>query len=84
VEVEGWVLGDREVWETWRASLQSERLRAALVPGARLEAREAQEVATELRAEGTGVCNIDGEPVVEAILALTDTVARTRGALFIQ
>jgi hypothetical protein len=84
VELEGWVLGDREVWEKLRAALGSERLRAALVPGAWLEAGAAQEVATELREERTGVCNVDGEPLLEATLALADTVARSRGALFIQ
>jgi hypothetical protein len=83
-EVDGWVLGGREAWEVFRASLASERLQEAFVPGAWIRGSELQEVLSELRRERSAGCNVDDEPLIEAIVALAQTAARTGGALFAQ
>jgi hypothetical protein len=83
-EVDGWVLGDREEWESFRGALSSQRLRAVLVPGAWLQGPELRELMLEVAAEHTLQRNADGEPLIDAISTLAQTAARTDGTLFVQ
>jgi hypothetical protein len=83
-EGDGWVLGDKDAWLAFRASLPTAWLQERLVVGALFSRADLSTLQTELAALPLTQTNIDGENVKAALLQLLSSAATQGGQIYVQ
>jgi hypothetical protein len=83
-EGDGWVLGDKDAWLEFRASLSTSWLQQRLVVGALFSRSDLPTLQTELAALSVTQTNIDGENTKAALLQLLSSAVAQGGQIYVQ
>lgn len=83
-ELDGWVLGDRQAWESFLASFSSAWLRERLRVGASFQGSDVAQLEGEIRRIATSQKNVDDENLRDALLLLVAAAKAGGGALYVQ
>jgi hypothetical protein len=83
-EGDGWVLGDKDAWLAFRASLSTSWLQQRLAVGALFSRSDFPMLQTELAALSVTQTNIDGENIKAALLQLLSSAVAQGGQIYVQ
>jgi hypothetical protein len=83
-EGDGWVLGNSDAWESFRAALPSQWLKDRLVVGAEFIGADITTLERELATLSIAQTNIDDENVKEALLRLICSAREEGGKVYVQ
>jgi hypothetical protein len=83
-EGDGWVAGDRQLWDSVLAGLSSPWLRDRLRVGESVSTRELRQFRDLLAGEIVRARNIDDEDIHQALLRLAAEATQVGGSVFVQ
>lgn len=83
-EGDGWVLGDKDAWLAFRASLATPWLQDRLIVGALFSREELARLQTELEVVSSSQKNIDDENIKAALSQLLSSAANEGGQIYVQ